>query len=183
MRIISGTLGGRVLQPPMKKWPTRPTTDIAKEALYNIISNRIAFEDAVMLDLFGGTGAHIFEFLSRGCTDVTYVDMYPKCVSWVKRQIEFLGFEKESKIVRMDVSEFIKRHGVSDGSPDFNFIFADPPYALPWLPQLPSMILDNLLLSEKGILVIEHGSDVNFENHMRCTESRKYGQSRFSFFN
>lgn len=182
MRIISGSLGGRVLQPPMKKWPTRPTTDIAKEALYNILYNRIDFEQAIMLDLFGGTGAHVFEFLSRGCEDVTYVDMYAKCVSWVKEQVKILEYEKEAKIVKMDVAKFIKRHGASDGSPEFNFIFADPPYALPWLPQLPSLILDNALLSEGGLLVIEHGSDVNFENHSRCTESRKYGQSRFSFF-
>lgn len=183
MRIISGTLGGRVLQPPMKKWPTRPTTDIAKEALYNILANRIVFEDAVMLDLFGGTGAHVFEFLSRGCKDVTYVDMYPKCVSWVKQQIKELAFEEEAKIIKMDVAKFIKRHGASDDSASFSFIFADPPYALPWLPQLASLILDNDLLSDDGLLVIEHGSDVNYESHSRCTETRKYGQSRFSFFN
>lgn len=183
MRIISGTLGGRVLQPPMKKWPTRPTTDIAKEALYNILSNRIDFEKAIMLDLFGGTGAHVFEFLSRGCTDVTYVDMYPKCVSWVKKQIYDLEFEEESKVIKMDVAKFIKRHGASDDASSFNFIFADPPYALPWLPQLATLILDNSLLSKEGSLVIEHGSDVSFESHSRCLETRKYGQSRFSFFN
>ena len=183
MRIISGTLGGRVLQPPMKKWPTRPTTDIAKEALYNILSNRIDFEDAIMLDLFGGTGAHVFEFLSRGCTNVTYVDMYPKCVSWVKKQIKSLDFEEEAKVVRMDVAKFIKRQGISEDPSPFNFIFADPPYALPWLPQLASLILDNSFLTEDGLLVIEHGSDVNYESHSRCTETRKYGQSRFSFFN
>ncbi len=182
MRIISGSLGGRVLQPPMKQWPTRPTTDIAKEALYNILANRIDFEESIMLDLFGGTGAHVFEFLSRGCSDVTYVDKHAKCVSWVKKEIRILDFEKEAKILRMDVGKFVK-HAISSERRTYNFIFADPPYALPWLPKLPSLILESELLEEDGLLVIEHGHDVNFDGHSRCTESRKYGQSRFSFFN
>ncbi len=177
MRIIGGEMGGRVLQPPMKKWPTRPTTDIAKEALYNILNNRIDFEEETMLDLYGGTGAHVFEFLSRGCRDVTYVDKYGPCVSWVKAQVKSMELDAFANIIKRDVTSYIKN---ADRS--FSFIFADPPYALPILKQLPDLILNAHLLSEDGMMVIEHGSDLSLEAHAQCYEVRKYGQSRFSFF-
>lgn len=178
MRIIGGVHGGRVIQPPMKSWPTRPTTDIAKEALYNILMNRIDFEDITMLDLFGGAGTHTFEFKSRGALFVVYVDSYGKCGAWVRREMKSLFPDGGYDIRTMDVRKYINKT-----EKQFDFIFADPPYALPWLNKLPGMIFEAELLDQAGTLVIEHGHDQSFENEPFFTESRKYGQSRFSFFN
>ncbi len=175
MRIIGGELGGRILNPPMKKWPTRPTTDIAKEALYNILANRIDFEETAMLDLFGGTGMHSLEFLSRGCEKVVYVDKYYPSVRWVKEQASLLGVDDRITVIKKDVKSYLS--SVEDS---FDFIFADPPYALPWIADLPVRIMESSVC--KNTLVIEHGSDTSFEQNELCHEVRSYGQSRFSFF-
>lgn len=177
MRIIGGSKGGLVIRPPMKSWPTRPTTDIAKEALYNILMNRIDFSEVTMLDLFGGTGAHTFEFLSRGSPHVTYVDKYDKCASWVKAQIKEFGWQEHSKIIRLDVVKYLR-----SAQDEFDFIFADPPYSWSELGRLPDLIDDAKILSEKGLMVIEHGNNQNFKNQNSFTEERNYGQSVFSFF-
>jgi len=176
MRILGGEHGGRVLQPPLKKWPTRPTTDIAKEALYNILSNRIEYDDVSMLDLFGGTGMHSLEFLSRGCSRVTFVDKHYSCVRWVKEKAKELGYEDQLTMVKKDVKSYL-----ASADETFDFIFADPPYALPWISSLPDLIINSTVWSQ-GHLVIEHGHDTSYESHELCTEVRKYGQSRFSFF-
>lgn len=170
-------MAGRVFKPPMTKWPTRPTTDRAKEALYNILMNRIDFESVTFLDLFGGTGAHSLEFVSRGCREVTYVERFAKCVTWMNKLKDDLSLEDQLTIVQMDVARFLKR---SDRS--YNIIFADPPYALPWMNELPDLITNNDILKTEGMLIVEHGSDVSFKSHSRCEEERKYGQSSFSFF-
>ncbi len=166
-----------MFRPPATSWPTRPTTDIAKEALYNILANRIDFSDVSMLDLFCGTGAHTFEFLSRGSIDVTCVDKFDKCIKWIKEQVKELEEDNACSVNRMDVSKYIK---TCDRT--FDVIFADPPYALRWLQGLPNMILDRGMLAKDGWLIIEHGSDVLFDDHLQFVEVRKYGQSRFSFF-
>ena len=177
MRIIGGSLRGRYIEPPLKKWPTRPTTDIAKEALYNILMNRIDFEEVKMLDLFGGTGIHCFEFLSRGCEQVTYVDNYGAAVRWVKQQAAAFDFSDLIHIQKKNVKSFIQH-----SEEQYDFIFADPPYDMAWLKELPEMIFDQSMVSEDGLLIIEHGSDTSFEKHPRFTEGRTYGQSKFSFF-
>lgn len=177
MRIISGSLGGRVLRPNMKNWPTRPTTDISKEALFNILQNRIDFEKTRMLDLFGGAGNHSFEFLSRGCSDVTYVDLHHACVRFVSGQAEEFGVDDSLNVKRMDVKKFIV-----SSKDQFDYIFAGPPYPLIWLRDIPDLIFDYELLSPNGLFVMEHNPSHDFAQHPRFKEKRKYGQTIFSFF-
>jgi len=177
MRIIGGKFGSRRFNPPANNWPTRPTTDYAKEALYNILQHKIDFEETKMLDLFGGTGNHCYEFLSRGSKDVTYVDNFGKCIAFVKKTAQELKVEDSLTVVKSDVFRFIK-----NSKTQYDFIFADPPYHLKTLNQLPDLILENDLLSSKGILVVEHDQQNSFEDHIRQQETRKYGGCMFSFF-
>jgi len=177
MRIIGGKFGSRRFNPPANNWPTRPTTDYAKEALYNILQNKIDFEETKMLDLFGGTGNHCYEFLSRGSQDVTYVDKFGKCVAFVRKTAEELKVEDDLRVIKSDVFRFIK-----SCEEQFDFIFADPPYHLKTLSQLPDLILENDLLADEGILVVEHDNQNSFEDHSRFIDVRKYGGCMFSFF-
>jgi len=139
MRVISGFLGGRRFDPPAKKWPTRPTTDISKEGLYNILQNRIDFEEIKMLDLFGGTGNHCYEFISRGCLDTTYVDKYGPAHRFVKETSETWDITDHIRLIKMDVGAYIEQSPES-----FDFIFAGPPYPLKWLPEIPDRIFRSL---------------------------------------
>ncbi len=177
MRIIGGKFKGRKFNPPADKWPTRPTTDFAREALFNILNNRFYWEDIRALDLFGGAGGHCFELISRGTTDVTYVEKYYPCVKFVQATIKEMGEEDKLKIIRGDVFRFLK----SCDTP-FDYIFADPPYQLPTLDLLPDLIFNQHLLSPEGIFVLEHGSQHTFQNHPYFSEERKYGNTIFSFF-
>lgn len=177
MRIIGGKFGRRRFNPPANNWPTRPTTDYAKEALYNILQNRIDFENTKMLDLFGGTGNHCYEFLSRGSEEVTYVDNYAKCAAFVKKTAKELEVEDNIKVIKSDVFRFLK-----NVKEQYDFILADPPYSLKTLAQLPDLIFENKILAVQGILVIEHDQQNSFEEHKRFIEVRKYGGCMFSFF-
>lgn len=177
MRVVGGSLSGRRFDPPMKKWPTRPTTDYAKEALYNILQHRIDFAGVIMLDLFGGSGAHTYEAVSRGCQQVTYVEKYVPCIKYVKQMLREFGIEDNVDIVKSDVFTYIKNSNYQ-----FDFIFADPPYALLKLPLLPDLILDQGLLTADGILVIEHDANHDFKEHNAFHELRTYGGCHFSFF-
>ena len=107
MRIIGGKFKGRRFNPPAKNWPTRPTTDFSKEGLFNILFNRFDLSEIKVLDLFGGTGSHSYEFISRGCCDVTYVDKFGGCVRFVQKMAEELEIEDCIRIVRADVFKFI----------------------------------------------------------------------------
>jgi 16S rRNA (guanine(966)-N(2))-methyltransferase RsmD len=177
MRITGGERRGQIIKPNMKNWPTRPTTDLAKEALYNILANRIDFEQVRMLDLFGGTGSHVWEVLSRGCQHAVYVDHFAPCVNFVKAQAMAFGYDKKLQVIKSDVKKYI-----STSSDRFDLIFADPPYGLSWLGQLADYILSGTLLNTDGLLVIEHDQNQNFQNHHKCFDVRKYGATRFSFF-
>jgi 16S rRNA (guanine(966)-N(2))-methyltransferase RsmD len=177
MRIIGGEHRGRLLQPNMKGWPTRPTTDISKEGLFNILMNLIDFEEVSMLDLFGGTGNHSWEFLSRGCQDVTYVDKHRNCISFIKKTSSDLGYDNELKIVAQDVSKFIKQSFRS-----YDYIFAGPPYPLKWLDEIPDLVFNKGLLAPDGLFVLEHNPEHNFEKHPRFMQQRNYGQTIFCFF-
>lgn len=177
MRIIGGEHRGRILNPSMKGWPTRPTTDISKEGLFNMLMNSIDFESTKMLDLFGGTGNHTWEFLSRGCTDVTYVDNYRGCLKFVTKMREDLGYESELNIVAQNVKSFVKNSIQS-----YDYIFAGPPYPLKWLDEIPNLIFEYNLLAPEGLFVLEHNPDHNFENHPRFLKKRNYGQTIFCFF-
>ena len=177
MRIIGGTLRGRVYRPKADKWPTRPTTDIAKEGLYNILQNRMVFDELICLDLFGGTGSHTFELVSRGSTDVTYVDKYrPACKFVSKTCIEF-GIEDKVTIICKDVFQYL-----AINQRIFDFIFAGPPYPLKRIPDLPSLVMSPRNLSQKGLFVLEHNREHSFENHPFYVHERNYGGTYFSFF-
>lgn len=177
MRIISGSLRGHRFHPPADKWPTRPTTDISKEGLYNILQNRIDFEAISMLDLFGGTGNHCFECISRGCRDTTYVDKYRPAIRFVRQQAAEWQIEDFIQIIAADVKKYIVQ-----ATRKYDYIFAGPPYPLPWLDKIPRMIALHDLLADDGLFVLEHNPDHQFEDDPWFVECRHYGQTRFSFF-
>jgi 16S rRNA (guanine(966)-N(2))-methyltransferase RsmD len=177
MRIIGGEFRGRKFIPPAKNWPTRPTTDYAKEGLFNILNNRIDFEEICVLDLFGGTGNHSYEFISRGCADVTYVDMFGGCVAFVKKTSEELKIVDRIKIVKSDVFRFLKSN-----VRQYDYIFAGPPYPLPNLNDIPDEVFKYNTLAVDGLFVLEHNPNHNFKNHPRYSEERNYGTTIFSFF-
>ena len=177
MRIIAGAFKGRKFYPPANKWPTRPTTDFAKEGLFNRLSNRLDFENIKVLDLFGGTGNHSYEIISRGCKDVTYVDKFGPCVDFVKATAKTLDIEDKITILRADVFKYLKQTNST-----FDYIFAGPPYPLPKLPLIPDIIFENNRLNEGGLCIIEHNANNNFEKHPNFIESRNYGEAIFSYF-
>jgi len=175
MRIIGGQFAGLRLQPP-KNLPVRPTTDLAKESLFNILQNRLDFDELVCLDLFAGTGNISFELASRGAKFVQAIDIHFKCLAYIQEITKKWNIDT-IKTQKADVLKFIG----SDTS-TYDLIFADPPYDLPQLPQLANMILSNKLLSSDGILVIEHPSTRKMEESVHFVETRKYGNSSFSFY-
>lgn len=177
MRITGGELRGLRYSPPAKNWPTRPTTDFAKEALHNILLNRIDYTEIKFLDLFGGTGAHCFECISRGCTDATYVDKFKPALKFVKDVAIKFKIENKINIIQSDVFKYLNATKST-----FDLIFADPPYALSTVPDIPNLIFDNNLLNPEGILVIEHDNLHSLDHFPQFSEQRNYGQSQFSFF-
>ena len=175
MRIISGIYGGRRLSPP-KNITARPTTDFAKESLFNLLNNRMDFEGIDMLDLFAGTGGIGIECVSRGAREVTAVEIAHVQQNWIISCCRQLGI-KNLSVIRGDVFKFL-----SACRTKYDLIFADPPYALEQLPTLPDVILERDILKENGWLVIEHGKDTDFTSHPRHVETRTYGSVHFSFF-
>jgi len=178
MRIIGGEFKGRRFNPPAKNWPTRPTTDYAKEGLYNVLANKIDFSEIAFLDLFGGTGNHCYEMISRGCEDATYVDKFPGCVKFVYKIKEELKIGDELRIHLMDVFRFVKKAE----SDRYDVIFAGPPYGLKIIDTIPDLIFEHNLLKEKGFLILEHNPNVDFSDHPLKFDERNYGKTIFSFF-
>ena len=156
--------------------PVRPTTDMAKEALFNILQHRFNFEGLTALDLFAGTGNITLELASRGASSVVAVDIHFKCVQYVGATAKKLQLEAV-KAVRADVLKFLGKC-----TETFDFIFIDPPYDLPQLPQLPELVLDRQLLRPGGTMVLEHPSTRRIPAHAAWVDSRKYGYSSFSFY-
>ena len=175
MRIISGIYGGRRLSPP-KNITARPTTDFAKESLFNLLNNRMDLEGIDMLDLFAGTGGIGIECVSRGAREVTSVELAHVQQNWIISCCKQLGIRNLS-LIRGDVFKFLTACRTK-----YDLIFADPPYALEQLPALPDFILSKEILKEDGWLVIEHGKDTDFITHPRHIETRTYGSVHFSFF-
>ncbi|GAB2980924.1 16S rRNA (guanine(966)-N(2))-methyltransferase RsmD [Mucilaginibacter puniceus] len=175
MRIIGGVLKGLRLNPP-KNLPVRPTTDLAKEALFNILLNQIEFEDIKVLDLFSGTGNISLEFASRGASLVMSIDRSIQCIHYLKDTARQHKLE-QIKTFKADVFKYLQLE-----TDQYDLIFADPPYDLNQIPEIPKIIFDKNLLTPGGLLIVEHQSLQNLSNHPAFVEQRKYGHSSFSFF-
>jgi 16S rRNA (guanine966-N2)-methyltransferase len=176
MRIISGSLGGRRINPPTKMPYTRPTTDIAKEGLFNILQNNLDFETLKTLDLFGGTGSISYELASRGVNDLTVVEKDNNMHAFIKKTAADLKIEN-LKLVKSDVFKYIDQC-----TEKFNFIFAGPPYALQTIDELPKLVFEKKLLNENGWFILEHTPRNNYENFSFYKSSRNYGTTIFSIF-
>jgi 16S rRNA (guanine966-N2)-methyltransferase len=175
MRIISGTHKGRAFYPP-KNLPVRPTTDFGKEALFNILNNRIDYETTKALDLFAGTGSISYELASRGCPAITAVDEDYNCCAFIKKTIEEFGF-KGIPVIKNDVFRFLK-----STKEQYDLIFADPPYELKETAEIPGLVFSGNLLKPNGILIVEHPKELSFETTERFLEQRNYSKVNFSIF-
>lgn len=175
MRIIGGRLKGLRLNPP-QNLPVRPTTDLAKEALFNILQNQIDIEGIKVLDLFSGTGNLSLEFASRDAAEVVSVDKSIRCVHYLKDMAKQHGLE-QIKTYNADVFKYLQME-----TEVYDLIFADPPYDLSRIPEIVKIVFERKLLSPDGILIVEHQTMQNLSNHPAFTEQRKYGHSSFSFF-
>ena len=175
MRIIAGTLRGRRLNPP-QNLPVRPTTDMARESLFNILNNYIDYEDCSVMDLFAGTGAVSLEFISRGVREVTSIDINSSCTDFIKQSAAALNV-RNLHVVRADVFDLLKR-----ANRKFDIVFADPPYSLENLQELPELVFDRGVLTNDGIFILEHPREYNFEEHPHFWQHRAYGKVNFTFF-
>ncbi|MBI9033736.1 MAG: 16S rRNA (guanine(966)-N(2))-methyltransferase RsmD [Bacteroidales bacterium] len=175
MRIVSGTHRGRKIIAP-NDLPVRPTTDLAKESLFNILNNYYDFDDLTVLDLFAGIGSISFEFSSRGAMSVTSVEKEFKCVKFLNKTIEDMKFEN-IQVVKADAFKFL-----SFPHPAYDVIFADPPFDMEGFEQLPGLVFTNNLLKSYGRLIIEHPRNIDFSQSENYLETRNYGKVHFSFF-
>ena len=178
MRIITGKYKGRHFDIP-RTFKARPTTDFAKENIFNVLTQYIDFEGAEALDLFSGTGSITLELLSRGCSHVVSVELDRDHHRFIQQCLQKLVSQGDSSVIplRGDVFRYIK-----SCKQQFDFIFADPPYALKELPTIPSLIFERGLLKEDGIFVFEHGKDNDFSGDPHFVEHRSYGSVNFSIF-
>lgn len=176
MRVIAGIYKRRRFDVP-HTFKARPTTDFAKENLFNVLNNYIDFEDGVTaLDLFAGTGSISIELVSRGCDKVISVEKDPQHLSFINKVMKEVKTDK-CFALRADVFKYIERC-----QEKFDFIFADPPYALERLSEIPDLIFKHNMLKDNGLFVLEHGKDLSFESHPNFLEHRYYGSVNFSFF-
>lgn len=176
MRIISGKWGGRRISPPANMPHTRPTTDIAKEGLFNILQNRMNFEGAKTLDLFGGTGSISYELASRGAADLTIIEKDNAMHAFIRKNVDALGVNN-CRVLKMDVFSYLDT--VNDG---FDFIFAGPPYALGTIDELPKIIVAKKMIDTGGFFVLEHTPRNAYERFEGFSFVRNYGTTLFSFF-
>jgi 16S rRNA (guanine(966)-N(2))-methyltransferase RsmD len=176
MRIIAGMLGGRKLNPPSKMPYTRPTTDIAKEGLFNILQNNLDFDGMKTLDLFGGTGSISYELASRGAADLTVIEKDRHMHAFIRKTADALGLDY-IKVIQSDVFKYL-RHCEEK----FDFIFAGPPYALETIDELPKMIATVQLLKKRGWFVLEHTPRNNYSDYPLFKTQRNYGTTVFSIF-
>ena len=176
MRIISGYLKGRSFAVP-SSFPSRPTTDFAKEGLFNVLGNQIDFSDLRVLDLFTGTGNLSFEFISRGATDVVCVDKSPKVTAWLKKNALALGIQEGLNVHTQDALTFIQR-----ATQQFDLIIADPPYELAVHKEIIQTVFERNLLKPEGILIVEHGKFTVLNEETNFLNTRTFGNVNFSFF-
>lgn len=176
MRIISGLYKSRKIVAP-KKLPVRPTTDMAKESLFNILNNNFYFDNVSVLDLFAGTGNISYEFASRGTEQITCVDQDFGCIKFINETAE--KFEMPIQTIKSDVFKFLEKTALQA-----NIIFADPPYSFSeeLFSKIPELIFQNNLLLDDGILIIEHSKHTNLSSLNNYSYSKSYGGNMFSFF-
>lgn len=175
MRIVSGICRGRIIDPP-SNFRARPTTDFAKENIFNVLANRYDFEGLDVLDLFSGTGSISFEFASRGARSVTSVEFDPVHQRFIKDTATKLKLE-QIRSYKMNAFSFVDSAKV-----DFDMIFADPPYDLDGIDALPDMIFKNKMVRENGLFIFEHSKNKDFSAHPNFDEKRTYGSVNFSLF-
>lgn len=175
MRIIGGELGGRRVNPPAKMPYTRPTTDVAKEGLFNILENNLDLPALRTLDLFGGTGSISYELASRGVRDLTVVEKDPVMFAFIQKNAQDLGLSEFFTVVRMDVFKFMEQPAAG-----YDLIFAGPPYALETIDELPKRAAR--LLNDKGWFILEHTPRNNYEGYPLYVTQRHYGTTIFSIF-
>ena len=177
MRIIGGSLKGKTILPP-NNYQARPTTDFAKEGLFNILINEFDIEEISVLDLFSGTGSISMEFASRGCTDIVSIEMNPLHTRFIKQCLTQFKI-KGMQVVRHNVFDFLEICTKS-----FDIVFADPPYSIEGLDTIPDRVFDESknIVKNGGYLILEHPGNYNFENHPLFVKERKYGNVHFSFF-
>ena len=198
MRIITGKYKGRHFDIP-RSFKARPTTDFAKENIFNVLMGYIDFDGATALDLFSGMGSITLELLSRGCSSVTSIEQdrdhhrfIQQCIAKLQGEAndQTSNFKVQSSKFKLQTSKFKVQcirgdvfRFVKSCRQQFDFIFADPPYALKELPQIPDLIFSKQLLKDGGVFVFEHGKDHDFSNHPHFAEHRSYGSVNFTIFN
>ena len=175
MRIIGGTHKGKHI-PPDNKLTLRPTTDFAKEGLFNILHNRFDFENLDILDLFSGTGSISYEFASREASCIHSVEKDSRHVAFIRTTSGKMGF-KQIRIIRDDVFHFL-----SVCKAKYDIIFADPPYDFSEIDRIPEAVMEKNILKPSGLLILEHSKRNDFSKFVHFTEHRKYGNVHFSFF-
>ena len=176
MRVITGKYKGRHFDIP-RTFKARPTTDFAKENIFNVLGGYVDFDDATALDLFAGTGSISLEFLSRGCRLVVSVEADRNHVAFINQCMRTVQAGESSVVLKTDVLRFLRSAHQS-----FNIVFADPPYAMPELPTLPDLILSSGVVADGGLLIFEHGGKDDFSDHPHFIEHRSYGSVNFSLF-
>ena len=176
MRIISGKYKGRRITAP-KNLPVRPTTDMSKEALFNVLNNHFNFSGLKVLDLFSGTGNISYEFGSRGCDNITSIDGDMGCVNFIKKTAK--EFDLNITAIKNDVFKFLEKHKGS-----YDIIFADPPYGIAQkeFEKLIELVFENELLDEEGMMIMEHSKHTKLNHMMHYSFQKNYGGSVFSFF-
>lgn len=175
MRIIGGSHRSRKIDAP-RNLPLRPTTDFAKESLFNILNNQFDIETLSVLDLFSGTGAISFEFASRGAKKIIAVEKNYNCFGFIKSKSAEFGFD-QILAYKGDAFRYLETN-----TEKFDIIFADPPYDLPRIEELPKLVFGNDLLIKNGRLIIEHSSKTSYSDEERFLEKRTYGEVNFSIF-
>ncbi len=175
MRIIGGQYARRIIHPPAGL-PVRPTTDKAKEALFNVLANYFDFEGLAVLDLFAGTGGISYEFASRGAAEVLAVEKHPRCVEFINKTMRLLALDT-LRVVRTDAFRFIRQCPTA-----FDIIFADPPYEMEDIESIPDLIFKQKLLCSGGWLVLEHSGRHSFAAHPAFFQNRNYSKVHFTIF-
>lgn len=175
MRIVSGEFKGRHFAPP-KNFAARPTTDFAKESIFNIINNHFYFEDISVLDLFAGTGSISFEFASRGCKSIQLVELNQNHYNFIRKVIDELKL-KQIATLRLNAFRYLQ-----SCKSQFDIIFADPPYEMKGIDEIPALVFEKQLLKPEGWLIVEHSKNTDLSKLNHFTEVRNYGSVHFSIF-